>query len=452
MIRGVSRQLRTIALIAMGGCLPSIGWALGTDDARPSEARGDVTSVIWSLLLPHKVETTPNLDRISAAIAELGINAIQPATAILFGDEQEPALTHAIHPSVIDKRQDILVKALRSWPKAEVVAAVRARADVDPNPSRTLFAVRTVGRIGGAEAVRAIETMASTLDEMQWTRPFVLSVFEDSLGVLAKEDPRNLRRLGDALMRAPARAAPVFARTIGLTQRPAAVPMLLRAVGRARELDMTILVELDKIGDRGDTGGSRVEIGKLRSFCESTDSGLRRCAALALARLGDEDSCGPIIALLDGKHPATIAAAEKSLTLLTGVALGRDSKAWTHWREREQEWFETYHQRLLEELASNDSKRIAEAVREWAGHRLFRHQAALAVTPLLLVPDAEIQRQARTALGLFGSARALPALLEHLESTDETGRNETQATLKRLTGLDLPPETGAWRNAILPSG
>lgn len=452
MNRGVSQRFRALALIALGGYVPSGGLAFAADDPPRGESHTDVTAAIWSLLLPHKGETAPHLDRISTAISDLGLAAIQPSTAILFGDEPEPELTYAVHPSVIDKRQDIIVKALQRLPKSEVVAALRARAEIEPNPSRALFAVRTLGRIGGDNAVRAIEDLSSTLDEIQWTRPFVVSVFEESLGAIAREDPRNLRRLGEALGRVPLRASPVFARAIGGTGRPPAVPLLLRAVGRDRELDLTIMVELERIGDRGDIGGSSVELSKLRAFCESTDSGLRRCAALALARLGDEESCGLIIALLDSKNAATIATAEKCLTTLTGVAFGRDSKAWMTWREGEQEWFDTHHLRLLEELASNDSRRVAEAARELAGHRLFRHQAAMAVTPLLNAPDPEIQGQARTALGMFGSARALPALVEHLESTDEVGRQETQKTLKRLTGLELSPEAGAWRMMVLSGG
>jgi hypothetical protein len=442
-------SLQKLALIALAGFVPAVGQGADSDVTRAEEVQGDVTASLWQLLLPVKGETEPNLDQISAAIARLGNGAILPSVAIMFGDEPEPDFTYEIYPSVIDRRQDIILGALRRFPQAEVVAAVRARAATQPNVDRSLFTARILGRIGGQAALEAIEWLAGTLDEVQWRRPYVVTVFDESLVAIAKEDPRYVRGFAAALARTEVRCAPVFVHALGVAQWPAGVPVLLKAIGRDRDLDLCIMFELAKIGDRGDINGASAEIAKVRAYCEGADSGFQRIAASALARLGDEDSCGAIIAMLDSKNTMTISSAEKSLTTLTGISLGRDSKAWTEWHEQEVEWFETNHARLLEEIASGELKRASDAIREFAAHKLYRHEAALAVQPLLLNGDFEAQRQACTALGVFRSGRALPWLLDKLDEEEVSVQQEAWATLKGLTGLELPADAEAWRNVIV---
>lgn len=449
MNRRVQPSLRIITLLALATLCPASVGAYQHKSSIDSAAQGDVTSTLWSILLPPRGETDPDLDRVASSIAALGANALHPAVAILFGDEVEPDFTHDVHPWLIDRRQDILVKALARFPRSDVVAAIRVRAGAQPTIERTLFTTRILGRIGGPDAILAIEWLAPMLDDMQWQRPFVVSVFEESLVAIANEHPKNARRLGEALARAEARVAPAFARAIAAPQNPSAVALLLRAVGRERELDMCIMIELAKFGERGDTSGSTGDISRLRAYCESTDPGVRRCAAQALSKLGDEDSLGPIIAMLDSRNALTIQTAERCLTTLTGLALGRDSKPWNAWREREFEWLETHNQRLLEEIGSNDAKRVADAIREFAAHRLFRNQAAAAIAPLTVQSDPELQRQACIGLGLFGSGRALPALLERLEFGDDVVRAEAEKALKKLTGLDISTGLEGWRAAIL---
>jgi len=229
---------------------------------------------------------------------------------------------------------------------------------------------------------------------------------------------------------------------------PAAVPALLRSVGRDRELDLCLMGELARIGDRGDLGGSAGDLARLRTYSTSLDPGMQRAAALALARMGDDDCCAALIAMLDSKNSLTINIAEKSLNLLTGTALGRESKAWSAWRERETRWFDTEYPRILEVLDGGDLKVTSEAIHELVSHRMFRHDAAIAIRPLLLREEAETQRTACVALGLVGSARALPWLLEKFGSFDESVRNEAYTAMKKITGLALPLDDDSWRTVI----
>jgi hypothetical protein len=445
----VSPSLKSLALIAFAGFVPATGRAAFTDVTPPGGSRSDVTSSLWNLLLPVKGEVDPNLEQISAAIAQLGTSAVQPSVAILFGDEPEPDFDYDIHPSVIDRRQDILLGALRRFPAADVVAAVRARAAINPNTDRSLFTARILGRIGGPAALATLEWLAGTLDSTQWRRPYVVTVFDESLVGIAKEDPRNVKAFGAALTRTPVHCAPVFAHALGVAAWPAGVPVLLKGMGRDRDLDLCIMFELAKFGDRGDIAGATVELAKVRAYCEDADAGFRRIAASALARLGDHESCDTMIAMLDSKDTLTIASAERSLVTLTGLSLGRESKDWTEWYESEVEWFETNHQHLVEEITSLDPERVRIAIQEFGAHRLFRHEAALAVQPLLASEDAGLQTQACNALGVFRSGRALPWMLDKLDPADEAVTAAALATLKALSGLDLPPDEEAWRAALV---
>ncbi|MBL8858018.1 MAG: HEAT repeat domain-containing protein [Planctomycetes bacterium] len=405
-------------------------------------------TALWDLLLPPKTLGEPRLAQISTRIVGLGVDAVGPAVAILFGDIEEPASPHEVHPLAIDRRQQILMDALVQLPPRATVSAVRSRLDANADSDRAIFGVRLLGLAGGDEALDMIATIAGTLDVMQWHRPFVVNVFEESLARIAKQDTRNVRKLAAALMRAEPRYAAVFARALGSTDVPAAVAPLLRSVGRDRELDLCLMSELARIGDRGDLAGSVGDVSRLRGYCKDMDPGIQRAAAAALARMGDADACGALIAMLDSRNALTINIAERSLNLLSGTALGRDAKAWSAWRERETRWFDTEYQRILEALDSSDVKVVSNAIQSLVSHRMYKHEAAIAIRPMLNSSDPELQRMACTALGIVGSARALPWLLEKLGSLEEPVRDEALASLRKLTGLPLPLDIESWRVAI----
>lgn len=402
----------------------------------------------WSILLPRAEAGEPRAEIMSRDLAELGEGAAETLAAILFGDVEEPEVDYVVHRLAIDRRVDIVLDALKRLPAASAVAGVRARVESKPSIDRTLFGARMLGRVGGMEALAVLETMAPTLDDMQWQRPFVQTVFEEALSASIRSDPRAVRQLAEALVRCEPRCAPSFARALGATQLPFVVPVLLRVIGRNRDLDLCAMHELARFGDRGDFGPALGDLARLRSYCEGSDAGLKRAAACALAKLGDEEAIGPLIAMLDSRDALSVSITESSLKQLTGVALGKNSRDWNAWLQRETSWYETEFQVLQDDLASEDDVRIATAVRALASHRVYRHQAALAVRPLLQHAGAETQARVCTALGMYGSSRALPWLVEKLDSLEEDVRREAYASLRRLTGLDPGDDAEAWRPLV----
>lgn len=448
-----SRRVAALAFVALGAmCLePAVARALPRGSAATPVA-SDATGAVWAILLPRRDQGEPRVEVLADKLAGMGISALEPLTAILFGDVPAPEINHPVHPIAIDRRVDIVVKALERLPRADVIRALRERIGDGADPERTVFGARILGKLGGPSALDALEAVAPTLDALQWQRPYVSKVFEDALVGIAKADPRHVRRLSQALTRAEVRCAPVFARALGATQMPAAVPVLLRALGRDRELDLCIMQELGKLGDRGDSSGSGADLAKLRAHGDGRDPGLQRAAAIALARLGDEASVGTLIGMLESRNALSISVAEKALEKLGGIALGRDAKAWHTWREKETAWFEAQYPVLLDDLSSDQEDRVAGAIRDLIGHKLYRHQAALAIQPLLTLGDSAVQQRACAALGLLGSARALPWLLECLDSPDQGVAREALGSLRRLSGLDLGADAEAWRIRIVSGG
>jgi HEAT repeat protein len=103
---------------------------------------------------------------------------------------------------------------------------------------------------------------------------------------------------------------------------------------------------------------------------------------------------------------------------------------------------------LLEELQSEVPGVVLAAVTESLRHPLHRHLVADSIGPLLVHPDPSVARATCVAIGRLGSNRAVPWLLAALRQHDPELREYAAAALRRLTGLDLPPQHARWSRAL----
>ena len=112
----------------------------------------------------------------------------------------------------------------------------------------------------------------------------------------------------------------------------------------------------------------------------------------------------------------------------------------------ESAWFELESRALLAGLASDQPERVLGAVSIVCRKKLFREQFSPAVAKLLDHPLPKIRVAATLALGVLEARNTFDDLLEALEDDDvQDVRTAVWRTLRRLTGKNLPLDSGAWK-------
>jgi HEAT repeat protein len=407
-------------------------------------------AAMWALLLPSKDAGTPDPSAIAVQLTRDGRTSVRPLVAILMGESAEPEPGHDVHPRAIELRQQILAEALRRLPPNDVIDTLRSRITDKTDVAVRMLVIRALADIGGWRAFDGVMGIAMSLDPIQFQRKYVQVSIEESLVKLAAKNPRLVRRLEQMLVDSPTDFAPLLARTLTAARIPTALRALPTCMGRDAALDLCALQELAKIGARFDPDLDPEATKRMRLLLDSPDGDVQRAAATVLARIGDAQSFPAIVAKLSSADPLTVGAARWSLETMSGVKLGNNTDAWTAWYAEQQEWLEETLPMLSEDLVSPDPTHVKSAATQLLQRKFHRHEVAAALQPMLALEDPAAQRLACEALAHMGSPRAVPWLLEKLDSPHTEIRHAAWTGLRELTKTDLPLDVLAWRVALAP--
>jgi HEAT repeat protein len=138
------------------------------------------------------------------------------------------------------------------------------------------------------------------------------------------------------------------------------------------------------------------------------------------------------------------------MEVLSGEKKGLDAAGWTEWWSHEKTWAEDDLPGLSDALQIRDAQMVKASIDSGLAHRAHRHAVASAIKPMLDAQDPSAQRLACEVLAQIGSPRALPWLIEKLESENEDVRKAAWNGLRTVTKLDLPADGAAWRLALAP--
>lgn len=421
--------------------------------ARAEESASDrvpsaAESAVWNLLSPPAKGATPDADDIAQKIARLGRDAIAPSVGILLGLVPEPESESAPHPVAVEQRERILFGALRRLPASAVLDELRHHASEEKSVDERLLVVHVLGEIGGSQAVDALLAIATHLEPIQWMRTYVQEVIEGSIATALQRDAGQLKRVAAALTGSDLRFAPILVRSLGRAGLPAALPVLVRALGRDVEVDLAVSQELVNIVSSSFGTLTAEDMGRLRDLLDASDARLVRGGAAALARLGDEESCARLVALLGDDDPLTASTAHWGLKQLSGLDLPADAEAWGRWHERERDWFDTAYPVLCAAIAASDADRLMGPANDALTHPLFKHRIAAVIEPLLESDNAILGRLACSVLGRLGSRSCIPRLVACLEAEDDALRALAWNALRSITGMQLPQDAKSW-NVLL---
>jgi HEAT repeat protein len=206
-----------------------------------------------------------------------------------------------------------------------------------------------------------------------------------------------------------------------------------------------------RIAPRAPGAESRQYLESLCALLGSQDTVCVQTISIALARARIEAAIPAWIELLGSASRGTHERARRSLEELTGLALGPTAERWSAWHASECAWFEEAAPQLFSELESDDDARVLTAVRALSTHRLHRDELSEVVGELLDHPSPAVRLCACSALQGLGSPLALPALAGALADEDEAVARGAWATLRHLTGLDLPLDETLWRERLAGS-
>lgn len=444
-VRFTGCVLAAVLLSASGTARPI---SMRADEATSERIPSAAESTVWNLLLPPAKGARPDPGEIAQKIARLGRDAIAPSIGILLGLVPEPESETAPHPDAVEARREILLGALRRLPASAVLEELRQHASEDKSVDERLLVVHILGEIGGGPALDLLLGIVTRLDPIQWMRTYVQEVIEGAIATVLQRDAGQLKRVAVALAGSDARCGPILVRALGRAELPAALPVLVRALGRDVELDLAVAQELVHIVSNSFGELSNEDMGRLRDLLDATDARLVRGGAAALARLGDEESCGRLVALLSDDDALTASTAHWGLKQLSGVDLPADAEAWARWHEREREWFDSAFPALSEAIAAGDADGLMSPATDALTHPLFKHRIAAALTPLLESDNAILGRLACSVLGQLGSRSCIPRLVACLEAEDDALRALAWNALRSITGMQLPQDAKSW-NVLL---
>lgn len=304
---------------------------------------------------------------------------------------------------------------------------------------------RTAGDFATAAAILQVRESRAALD------PDVSAAFETAVGKMLRRNADLYRSLETA---AAATADPIlrlhFLGAAGAGGGSEGAKIICKYLGKNQSFDACLLQQIARGGGIVPIELEREQSSRIADYFDSRDPSLRRESALAAGRVRDVGAIVALIQLLRDSEAGVRDAAHWALCTITGAAFRPDPNKWKYWYDRENAWWDSAGSDALQSLTSSEKSLIVGALRELSGHKLFRDAIAAKILPILQSEQTDITNISVAALVSLSSPRALPELVELLDSTPRT-RQIANDALKQITGESAGPDKAEWR-AILGIG
>lgn len=401
--------------------------AEGGEPALPIEAVSPAALVRRALELP--VRDATERDAVLAQIEALGPDAAR-------GLVEELLLSDAEHG------RGLALAALARLDARDVLAAVRA-VGVDLTPPARATAIEILGTTGSADALEpALEHLDAIPPEALAARAVAEPVAHALARILGR-DGRAVRALERRVGGLDPAALQIVARALGRAPSRPGLTACARLLGRARELDLVALAEVERIARTTWYDLDEAERSRLRELLYRPEPETQRLAAAALGALGDAGAARGLVDLARASDARLAGTAQRSLETITGLRLPPDR--WRAWYEAELAWYDQEGRRLRGRLVAGDTAEVVRAAGRLSQRPLFRDETALELARLAVEGAPEVAQPACEALAQLGATGAVVDLIHALGREEPGVAAAAHAALQRLTGLALPPDPEAWR-------
>jgi hypothetical protein len=428
--------------------------------ALPLHARHDEPAEESGVAVPRAL--APAARAIVAALRELRrartqateeqVAALEPevhaATAFaldLLAEQRIPALDLECVQTVSLAQRDLLLGAIARLEERGLRATADAWLALADDPAHRAVVLELFGRIGRADDLTPILRMATPESGLS-ADPRLETACREALARILDRESDAPPALVEAARDASPMLIPTVVRAFGDAHEPAGVGFLLRAAEATPEHLPLILATIQRMGPSLDLDASRDLADRLRPELDSERSEHFQAACRALSTLGDLESIPIWIERLDESPPLIRDCAQRSLCAVTGLGLPPVSSLWARWYEAELAFERAELADLERAFSSFDPGRVADAMKRARGHALVRHEVARALAAADLAWDLDLFAARCGLLAELGSPAALPWLVDEL--ADERCAPRAVFALTAITGLELPPEEVAWRDAL----
>ena len=359
----------------------------------------------------------------AAKLENLGPYAIPVLLAILGADTVPFATPDGAAVLVDDAKESVLVAALKRFSRAELVAPIGASAPESTSARLRRAAVEVLGAVGDRRDLALLCRIASPASKNDDLAPRMEPTLRQAaLGILLRDFAAYLT-MRDVLRNQPSATRLSLFRALADTSASQALAILVQRLGADPIEDPLLLAEIAR--------GSRSvplppEIGvrdALRPYLFSGRAFMVQAATTSLGNLEDLEVVPELIEQLRHEDSFVRESSHAALQKITGEKLLPDRDRWASWYADESEWYRQRSQACIDDLRTEVEIRKHVAISEISRHPLYREEFTSHMLRMLPYESDALQRLGICALGLMGSASAVP----YLEGTATDANSELAA-------------------------
>lgn len=342
---------------------------------------------------------------------------------------------------------DLLDRIASMLPRDGVVECIRASAGANEGVAWRGAALKLLRKHASAEDLPMLVDLVREKEGGIAAEGPLVADLESTLGEIARKDARLLGRMSWFSENAAA-LRPAFVRILGASGDPDALPVLAAAL-RDRDLALAAIRQIARLAPKVAPSFRGELAACVRPFLEWSDAATRRHAMRILVALEDEESVPALLKILENESTVRRDSEFEALRDLTGQKLPGEAARWRQWYDAEQRWIEQYAATAIGRLSSDKPGEVVAAIHEIAERGLERGRFAEALSRVLRDhASAAVRNQACLALARLRSRAGLDALTAALTDADTVVAGNALNALRAISGLSLPLNAKAWRDAL----
>jgi HEAT repeat protein len=413
----------------------------------PPRALAPAEAELVVILRRARSEEDPAFDALAEEAAAVGVPGIRASLRLLERERVPPLEPEQTEQVLSEPQRELLLAGLARMEREAVLEELADRMALAHDVAGRLLALRVLGAVGDTESLQGLVGLALAEGEEE-PPPRLEEALREAIALILVREPSAFDRLHEELRRTPDDLQGVWIAAAGDTGSPRTLELCAHALGFRTELAPIATAQVLRVGRSPHPELNRELVERLRWMLDPTRAGLCRSVLLALGELGDYESIPTLIELLDGPDEGLSQNALWALQRITGLPFPASAQRWRSWYAQELAWFEHEERRVLRDLGSRDPARVSGALREIGRRRTQRESLAVEVLAVLERSEPSLRAQACDTLGVLGAEVALPALVERLEGDIPYCAQAAWRALGSISGLDLPAQGGAWRDAL----
>lgn len=416
--------------------------------ARPAAVQAQAGRALNQLLRQSREPGSPSRRELLEQIELLGPDAQAPALQILL-HRSIPGLDGAPAQVLSEPQRDLVLDALMRWPAAPTLERLEGELLGPPSFERAWAALHVWGALGdGRQFLRGVELATPHLEGKK-RRALLRDAVQVSVERLVRRRPGALADLLSGYRDVHRELRLPLLSGVGATGDARAAELLAHVLDSDEEHAPAALAQVQLIARSIDPDAYRRLCDELRERLASDAPAVRIAALRALGAQRDWRSVEAMLERLEADLEEERTSVLWALRRATGMEWhGIDS--WRAWHASEERWREERLDGVLERLASSAQRQVVAALEESATHPLFAEHTAPWAVDALRSPSALVRRSAANALLRLDCPLALPALIDALEDEDAQVAQSAYAAVTALSGLTLPAQAEAWREALRP--